>query len=427
MKRNKDFSWFLTACLAVLLATAPAVAQDDLYYETPSDNNTVADSEYEGSSVTKVFDDGDDYYDEDDDYAYEYSSRIRRFHNRNVVVYDYYDPFYTDMYFYDPFFSPGASIYVMNYNDYRRWNRWNRWNRNNVWGWNDPFAGCGYNNWGWNNGGGWGGGWNNVYVYNNYYYDPYWTWNGYNPYYTNHNSWSNNNYYYNNNNGNNNGGNYNPKTYTGVRRGGTSVNPGYAALPGSGRLKAVENAPQVERVGQSNGRKIVSDKEPAAQDRSGRPDAATTNPRPDAVRTPENSARQPREATTERPATRTENTSPANKERPARQDAETSPRPERTVEPRPNRSPETRATEPRPSRKNENEEARPTRRSENSGEARPSRSSGERQTESRPTRTESPSRNERSSSPSQERSSGNSGSSGRSSGSGSSSGKRGRD
>ncbi|MEY3195070.1 MAG: hypothetical protein RIQ78_1167, partial [Bacteroidota bacterium] len=211
-----------------------AVAQDDLYYNPYTDGYTApANTNHypEDNNLTQVDDGNDEYYEEDEEYAYEYSSRIRRFHRPAQVV-DYYDPFFVDMYYYDPFFSPGVSIYVHNYNDYwsyRRWNRWNRWNR---WDSYNSGYGMGWNSWGWNSAYAGYSPWYNPWVVNNYYYDPYWTCNGYNPYYDN--SWSNNHHHYNGGNGGNGGngnnGGYAPKTYTGTRRHGSSVNPGYARI-----------------------------------------------------------------------------------------------------------------------------------------------------------------------------------------------------
>jgi len=121
-----------------------------------------------GNNVTNNY--YGDYYEDDNDYAY--SSRIRRFH-RNNSAWGYYDPWYTNMYYYnyDPFYW-GTSIYVGAWPNYG-WG-WNNCGWNGGFGWNN-----GWNNgWGWNGGfgmpacyGGWGGGyWNG---YNNGY------WNGY--------------------------------------------------------------------------------------------------------------------------------------------------------------------------------------------------------------------------------------------------------
>ena len=112
--------------------SSDAVAQDDLYYNPYTDGTSAPANRYpEENNITQVADGNDEYYEDadDDEYAYEYSSRIRRFHRPAQVV-DYYDPFFVDMYYYDPFFSPGVSIYVHNYNDfwsYRRWQRWGAW------------------------------------------------------------------------------------------------------------------------------------------------------------------------------------------------------------------------------------------------------------------------------------------------------------
>lgn len=139
-------------------------------------------------SDSRSFDDRDYTY--FDDYAYHYSSRIRRFH-RPVYGAGFFDPFYTNMGFYDPFlmnpFSSNLSIYIgfnqFGWNSFQQmnpWNRWNRWNRWNSWG--DPFFGMGGMNpmspWGFNN---WGGGFGNTWFVNNYFGDPFFG----NPYFSN--------------------------------------------------------------------------------------------------------------------------------------------------------------------------------------------------------------------------------------------------
>lgn len=237
-KIHKSLLW-LSLVLLMTTFQSSVYGQDDLYYETPSrpaTNTDYVDDNNEPSNVTRRYSNDDTYY-EDDDYAYEYAARIRRFH-RPVTVVDYYDPFFVDLYNYDPYYLPGTTIYTYGYNDYWTWRRWNRWNRWNTWNFID--YGWGYNSFGWNS---WGCGfnngfgynsWNNPYVFNNFFYDPYWTVNGYNPYYCN-NGWGNNNFYNNNNNNNDNGG-YKPKTYTGARRNGTNINPGYARIDGNDRL-----------------------------------------------------------------------------------------------------------------------------------------------------------------------------------------------
>jgi hypothetical protein len=296
---------FLLRSVASLFALAfnPVVnAQDDLYFNPATDASapTVAKytEEYDANNnVTRTYNDNDEYYEDDNDYAYEYSSRIRRFQHHAVVV-DYYDPFYIDLYNYDPFYSPGTSIYVYNYNDYWSYRQWRRYQRWNSWdNYNYRFGG-GWNSWGWQSSYSYNTPWYNPWVVNNYYYDPYWTCNGYNPYYQNNyygNGWSNDHYYYNSHNGN--GGNssgYSPKTYTGPRRHGSNVNPGYARITDSkGRLATAENnVPTIEKTAARPGRtvddiegntavgrgKTASDRSAAPSAGGRRPQGSTTEP-----------------------------------------------------------------------------------------------------------------------------------------------------
>ena len=136
------------------------------------DGNTIINYNYYG-----------DYYEDDNDFAY--ASRIRRFH-RNNWDWGYYDPWYTNMYYYtyDPYYW-GTSIYVGYWSNYNWY-----WNNNLTWawgwgyqfGWGSPYyspacyAGGGWNYWGWNNWGWNNWGWGNSYWngYNNGY------WNGFN-------------------------------------------------------------------------------------------------------------------------------------------------------------------------------------------------------------------------------------------------------
>ncbi|MFT4680942.1 MAG: hypothetical protein ACI9YU_000777, partial [Flavobacteriales bacterium] len=92
-------------------------------------------------SYTEEYSDTDEngnYYENDD---YYYSSRIRRFH-RPVYNYGYYDPWYTNMYWYnnDPY-CYGTSIY----SGYPSWS----WGWNSYGGWNGGFGWSypRYNNW----------------------------------------------------------------------------------------------------------------------------------------------------------------------------------------------------------------------------------------------------------------------------------------
>jgi hypothetical protein len=128
-------------------------SQDDLFDEG-------AVTEESGSVVNNYY--GDVYYDSDDYYDYAYSARIRRFHNPSMGL-GFYDPFYTNMYFYnyDPFFW-GSSIYM----SYGFWNPhpWG-WGMGTGWGWNSGWGWGGYYGWG----GGWGSGWG---------MGPGWGWGG---------------------------------------------------------------------------------------------------------------------------------------------------------------------------------------------------------------------------------------------------------
>ena len=379
----------LLACFTLALS-APAQAQDDLYYDpatdqqvSPNTNTSNGDNNYdEGSNVTRRYSNDDEGYHDDDDYAYEYSSRIRRFHRPSPVV-DYYDPYYVDLYNYDPYYLPGNSIYTYGYNDYwtwRRWQRWNRWNRFNSF---DSGWGCNsYSPWGWNSGFRGSNAWNSPSVFNNYYYDPYWTWNGYNPYYSN--GWSNNDYYYNNNqynNGNGNG-NYQPKTYTGVRRNGSTVNPGYARISegSNGRLTtSTKNAPVIEMQNRPNGRTTIS-KEPTQVER-----ATPNSGRRPATEVPSGEVRDRNTTTTptQRPgrATNTQTDRPATT--PSRRPQTEQPAPRQREETRPAR--QSQSTETRPSRRQEETNERPAR----TEQTQPTRRQTETRSEDRPDRSES--------------------------------------
>ena len=372
-KEHKSLLWISLALLTAML-TLPAQAQDDLYYNPATDRvtrtttttTTTVEDNYEPSSgVTRRYDNEDGYaYEDEDDYAYEYSSRVRRFH-RPVRTMDYYDPMYVDLWNYDPFFQPGASIYTYGFNDYWTWRRWRRWQRWNSWnafdmGWGNTY---GWNNWGWGGyrSGGWGMGWNSwntPFVVNNYYYDPYWTWNGWNPYCSN-NGWGNN---YNNNwnnggsgwnNGNGNGG-YVPKTYTGVRRHGSTVNQGFARINDNGRARLAPNTKGgeiIEMKARPSARTALdNNKNPNATERSlnGR-QPSSANPDSDVrgrTRANEQVGRAPENA---RPGRDTDGARPGEEVRSNR-----TARPN-TEDVRPGRS----TAELRPTRHNTNEDGRP--------------------------------------------------------------------
>ncbi len=114
-------------------------------------------------------------YDMDDYYDYMFASRIRRFH-RPMPGFGYYDPFFTNMYWYnyDPFMF-GNSIYSTYsfFNPFVPWG-WNTWTPGINFGWNS------FNGWNINIGfNSWNNPWNNPWHFNN----P-WRWNtwGYDPF-----------------------------------------------------------------------------------------------------------------------------------------------------------------------------------------------------------------------------------------------------
>lgn len=134
----------------------------------------------------------DDYYD------YQYASRIRRFYYPSYGM-GYYDPWYTNSYWYNynPY-SFGTSIYTTyNFwpNSYTYWGFGNPWGAYNPWAFN-PY--WGYNNWGYN---GWG--YNSPWMpYNPYacgwgFGNPYWGggWGWGNPYFNGFNNGYYNGYY----------------------------------------------------------------------------------------------------------------------------------------------------------------------------------------------------------------------------------------
>lgn len=206
-----------TTALATFLLSAQTVfAQvDDIYYDPARDvvyETYVAEDYAAGNdmgyreSLPSYSEDYNDYT-YWDDYGYQYTSRIRRFHNP-YGGFGYYDPVYSDMGFYDPWMMPGTSIYigVGGYYDYWQWRRMNRWRMNNSWMywgsfntfgmrmWMDPWS---YNNWG-------------MYRVYDPWFDPYWGgscfgpswgWGGFNNYYMVNNFYGHPGYWYGNSNG----------------------------------------------------------------------------------------------------------------------------------------------------------------------------------------------------------------------------------
>ncbi len=149
---------------AVLMLTGTLSAQDDLYFNPDRDRvftdkysaNADARSTEKNYSYQDEEDYDDEVYDAYDNYDYYYTSRIRRF-QRPMYGFNFYDPFYVDMFYYDPFLSPFTTTLI--YDSFYGWNNWNRWNRWNNFGW-------GGNSWGWNIGLGWNT------------WDPWYSWNG---------------------------------------------------------------------------------------------------------------------------------------------------------------------------------------------------------------------------------------------------------
>ena len=147
---------------AATAADGTTLVADSIIYETDENGNLLRTlTYYPGSSepvitnYTEVADStagaaaGSYGYNPDDYYDYSYSSRLRRFHTGVSLGFGYYDPYFTNMYWYD--YAPaswGLSIYL------------------------------GYNWW-------WPG-----YYYRPYYYSPYWYdygfrygWGWYGPHY----------------------------------------------------------------------------------------------------------------------------------------------------------------------------------------------------------------------------------------------------
>ena len=148
----------LIITLFTLLAISPVGAQmDDVYYNpdevvklknNPSSSNRLGSYRPEAYSADETsFSDGaDSYY---DDYDFYYTSRIRRFH-RPLQGFSFFDPYYIDMAYYDPFMRSATTMLI--YDDFysqrmfSRFNRWNNFNsfgnfnRWNSFGMNDPFS-----------------------------------------------------------------------------------------------------------------------------------------------------------------------------------------------------------------------------------------------------------------------------------------------
>ena len=120
-----------------------------------SDGNTYITNNYYGDYTN---------YSEEDYYDYAYAARIKRFHRSNVAVVDYYNDYYTNMYWYtyDPMFW-GVSIYTTYSWWYPSYYYRSGWYVGTSWGWGGYYWGS-Y----------WGGYWG--YPYYGYYPSVYSSW-----------------------------------------------------------------------------------------------------------------------------------------------------------------------------------------------------------------------------------------------------------
>lgn len=167
------------------------VPNDNDNYQRITDPNDYSSND--GTTIINNYNGGG--FDMDNYYDYMYASRIRRFH-RNTASFGYYDPFFTNTYFYNPNpFLFGNSIYSSYgfFNPYVPWgfNNWGGGPGLNI-GWNS-FTGfnIGFNM-------GWGNpymGFNNPWRWNSWGYSPWGSPFGFNPWVNNHpwgfNSWNN--------------------------------------------------------------------------------------------------------------------------------------------------------------------------------------------------------------------------------------------
>ena len=134
MKIYRLISIILLAAMAF-----PALAQyDDIYYNPDKDRpayskyKTTDDGFRQSPPPTDPINYDDEFDNEEyayfDDYDYYYTSRVRRFH-RPYGRFDFFDPVYIDMPYYDwRFVSPGATVLI--YDDPWIFRYANRWNRN---------------------------------------------------------------------------------------------------------------------------------------------------------------------------------------------------------------------------------------------------------------------------------------------------------
>jgi hypothetical protein len=139
------FNTLRVLCI-LMLATSSLFAQnttssDDVYYNAASDGHFSLDGrakqqkEYaETTEQPQGYNNANGL--EDDDYYY--SKRVRRFSNKPSSS-GYYDPRYTDLYNYDPYYAQSAYSFG---NDYYRMNmmQMNRWNSYAMLDWYNPYC-----------------------------------------------------------------------------------------------------------------------------------------------------------------------------------------------------------------------------------------------------------------------------------------------
>lgn len=143
--------------------------QQNGYSSEPQPSTTTTTQDPQGNTYIT-----NNYYNDDDYYDYAYSARLRRYYTP-AIGYSYYDPYYTNSYWYD--YTPaswGVSIYL----GYNWWAPSYYYSSPFCYGGGVSF-GWGYNPWGYDP---WYGGWHNPYSYghgyNHGYADGYW--DGYN-------------------------------------------------------------------------------------------------------------------------------------------------------------------------------------------------------------------------------------------------------
>lgn len=169
--------------LVAFLMTAfmgSAIAQDDVYYD-PSDDYY---QDTYTADASDAYADEDTYYRENDSNTcgYSYTSRVRRFRS-SYSSFGYYDPCYTDSYYYGG--APGTNVYITygspySYYNSSRPNNWNTWGNSpygysSYGGYGNPYAynyGNGYNSYGGYGAYGNGYGYNSYGGYSNAYCPP---------------------------------------------------------------------------------------------------------------------------------------------------------------------------------------------------------------------------------------------------------------